>query len=438
KKRRIWPMRKLISNFREELFDLIPCWMASPESASAIFPMDVAFDLVIFDEASQCYAEKGLPAVFRGRQIVIAGDDKQLQPLDIYKVRWEDDNDHDIPELEIDSLLNLAKRHLPEVLLQGHYRSQSPELMDFSNKHFYNGSLTLLPDFHIINQKEAPIIYRKVEGYWEDNVNTEEGHAVVSLVHHLMEKEPGKSLGVVTFNARQQGHILDLMEDYAVARALDWPSDLFVKNIENVQGDERDIIIFSVAYAPERTGKMQMKFGSLNVTGGENRLNVAISRAREKIYLITSIVPAQLNVSETKNEGPKLFKAYMEYAHNVSKGNYVPTSPPHAPQQDNWYLKKYLKEIKVSGKDISFTERLPFADLTVEQEEGTYQSLILTDDHTYHESLSPKDPHAYKPFLFSRKNWRHRQFYSRELWRDRQQLEEKLVRFVVNSMKEEE
>ena len=436
KKRRIWPMRKLISNFREELFDLIPCWMASPESASAIFPMDVAFDLVIFDEASQCYAEKGLPAVFRGRQIVIAGDDKQLQPLDIYKVRWEDDSDHDIPELEIDSLLNLAKRHLSEVLLQGHYRSQSPELMDFSNKHFYNGSLTLLPDFHIINQKEAPIIYRKVDGYWDDNVNEEEAQEVVSLLHQLIEKEPGKSLGVVTFNARQQGHILDLMEAYAVAREISWPQDLFVKNIENVQGDERDIIIFSVAYAPEKTGKMQMKFGSLNVAGGENRLNVAISRSREKIYLITSIVPAQLNVSETKNEGPKLFKAYLEYAHAVSAGNYEPTPPPYHKKSSSWYLKQFLSQINTAGKDFALSEDLPFADLTVKQG-NTYRSLVLTDDHTYHESLSPKDPHAYKPFLFSRKNWRYRQFYSREIWRDRQQLEEKLMRFVVNSLEEE-
>lgn len=433
KKRRVWPLRKLMTNFREELFDLIPCWMASPESASAIFPMEEAFDLVIFDEASQCYAEKGLPAMLRGRQIVIAGDDKQLQPLDIYKVRWEDDNDQDIPELEIDSLLNLAKRHLSEVQLQGHYRSQSPELMDFSNRHFYNGTLTLLPDYNIINNEEPAIVYKNVEGVWEDNINNDEAWEIVNLVDRLIKEQPDKSIGIVTFNARQQGHIMDLLEQYSVTHEIIWPKHLFVKNIENVQGDEKDIIIFSTGYAPDKKGKIKLKFGSLNVAGGENRLNVAVSRAREKIYIITSIFPTQLHVEDTKNDGPKLFKEYLTYAYEVSQGNFSPTAPPYQSRENNWYLKNLIKGIKLPALDFSLSEELPFADLTVCQK-GKFKSLILTDDHTYFESLSPKDPHAYKPFLFSTKNWRYRQFFSREIWRNRQQLEERIARFISSSL----
>lgn len=433
KKRRIWPLRKLMTNFREELFDLVPCWMASPESASAIFPMEQAFDLVIFDEASQCYAEKGLPAMLRGKQVVIAGDDKQLQPLDIYKVRWEDDNDQDIPELEIDSLLNLAKRHLAEVQLKGHYRSQSPELMDFSNKHFYNGNLTLLPDYNIINKEEPAIVYNNVEGTWEDNINNDEAWEIVNLIDRLIKEKPDKSIGVVTFNAKQQGHIMDLMEQYSVTHKIIWPDHIFVKNIENVQGDEKDIIIFSTGYAPDKKGKMNLKFGSLNVAGGENRLNVAISRAREKIYVITSLFPTQLHVGETKNEGPKLLKEYLTYAFNVSEGKFTPTPPPYQSRENSWYLKNIMKDIQLPSLNFTMSEELPFADLTV-CKGGKFKSLILTDDHTYFESISPKDPHAYKPFLFGAKNWRYRQFFSREIWRNRQQMEERVARFISSSL----
>ena len=133
KKRRIWPLRKLIAEHYEELFKLIPCWMASPESVSAMFPMREMFDLVIFDEASQCFVERGLPAMYRGRQVVIAGDSKQLSPNDLYKVRWEEEEANH-PDFEIDSLLDLANKYLMDVQLNGHYRSKSLDLINFSNK----------------------------------------------------------------------------------------------------------------------------------------------------------------------------------------------------------------------------------------------------------------------------------------------------------------
>ncbi len=430
KKRRIWPMRKLITSFEEELYDLIPCWMASPESASAIFPMKESFDVVIFDEASQCFAEKGLPAMYRAKQIVIAGDDKQLQPLDIYKVRWEDDNDEDIPELEIDSLLNLAKKHLMQVQLKGHYRSQSLALIDFSNRQFYGGKLNLLPSYSKINDKEPSIRYHKVNGVWENNINREEGDETVRLVASLLEKQTGKSIGIVTFNAAQQGYILDQMEEYGVARKILWPEGLFVKNIENVQGDERDIIVFSTAYAPDKSGRMNMKFGSLNVEGGENRLNVAITRAKEKIHIVSSILPNQLSVEESKNAGPKLLKKYLEYAYRVSEGQYEPQVQPHEQHEATWYLKDHFQSINlINSKQTSLQEKLPFADLTI-MNSGDYRGLILTDDSLYFESISIKDPHIYKPFLFQKKGWRFRQFFSREFWMEKETVIEKLTRFI--------
>src|SRR5690349_16138037 len=239
----------------------MPCWMVSPEAASAIFPMTEVFDIVIFDEASQCFAERGIPAMYRGRQLVVAGDDMQLKPNELYQTRWEDE-DGDHPDLEVDSLLDLAKRYLPTVHLQGHYRSKSLELIDFSNRHFYEGRLQLLPDRNVLNRQEPAIEYQQVDGIWEDNTNMKEAEAVVERLVSLLTADADKEIGVVTFNSPQQNLILDLVEERFAKDGLAIPPSLFVKNIENVQGDEKDIIIFSVGYAPDKRKKMNMQFGS--------------------------------------------------------------------------------------------------------------------------------------------------------------------------------
>src|SRR5690606_26803203 len=305
KQKKVWPLRKVISEMQGELLRLIPCWLGSPEAVSAIFPMKEIFDLVIFDEASQCFAERGIPAMYRGKQVVVAGDGKQLKPFELYQVRWDEEHP-DEPDTEVDSLLELAERYLEGVSLQGHYRSRSPELIDFSNRHFYDGKLKLLPDRSLLNQNKPAIEFHKVDGIWEDNTNHAEAEAVVRQVFNFIDNYEGVEVGVVTFNAQQQYLILDLLENEAAGRGVTLPPGLFVKNIENVQGDEKDVIIFSVGYAPDKRGRMSMQFGSLNVAGGENRLNVAITRARVQVIIITSIWPDQLKTTRSKNQGPRL------------------------------------------------------------------------------------------------------------------------------------
>ena len=280
KKRRIWPIRKLLSQFHDELFALIPCWLASPESVSAITPMAELFDLVIFDEASQCFAEKGIPAIYRAKQVVVTGDSQQLTPNDLYQVRWQEEDASEI-ELEIDSLLDLASNHLHQVQLQGHYRSKSLDLMAFSNQHFYQGKLRMLPEYQVLNQGIPAINYIKIDGQWDRSINQNEAMEVVMLVEKIIKETPEKTIGVVTFNIQQQQYITECLEDRFAQAGQISPPTLIVKNIENVQGDEKDVVIFSVGYAPDKDGKMSMKFGSLNTVGGENRLNVAITRARE-------------------------------------------------------------------------------------------------------------------------------------------------------------
>ena len=429
KKRKIWPIRKVIANFSDELFRLVPCWMSSPESVSALFPMEEFFDLVIFDEASQCFAEKGIPAMYRGKQIVVAGDEKQLRPNDLYKVRWEDDEE-DLTELELDSLLELSAKHLMQLQLQGHYRSKSLDLIDFSNQHFYDGNLKLLPDFNDINYPEPPIHYVKVDGIWKNNMNDIEGRKVVELVRGFLRDYPEKEIGVVTFNAKQQEHILDLLEAVASEENMIIPDSLFVKNIENVQGDEKDIIIFSTAYGPDESGRVMMQFGSLNAAGGENRLNVAITRARESIYIVSSLLPAQLKVDESKNEGPRLLKKYLQFAKDVSEGNFRPRQRPAKAYHIDWFLKSKINELTADmDSRFELANELPFTDLSVKQGKA-YKGLVLTDDDIYHQSISVKEPHVYRPFTLHSKNWEFISFTSRQFWHNKEGMKEKLMRFI--------
>lgn len=412
KKRKIWPIRKLLEAHAGEVFSLIPCWMASPESVSAMFPMEAGlFDLVIFDEASQCYAEYGLPASFRGKQIVVTGDSKQLPPSDLYRIRFDDKTEEEIPvAMEIESLLDLAAQALDQYQLSGHYRSLSLDLIDFSNKHFYKNSLRLLPDFKGINNQNPGIHYVKVDGVWKGNTNLIEAEKVISLLREL--EQTGLSVGVVTFNFNQQQLIQEVVEKEGIA-----PKSLFVKNIENVQGDERDVIIFTMAYAPDEKGKISMQFGSLNMQGGENRLNVAVTRARERIFFITSLLPSQLDTDQAANAGPRLLKAYMQYAYDVSAGHYRPK-----PFQTGLLRSQWLLKDRLADQQPDLEKELPFADLTI-KEGSLYKGLVLTDDDQYHFSKSSKEPHAYLPLLLKLKNWPFKRVYSRELWAGKLNLE---------------
>ncbi|KAA9349619.1 AAA domain-containing protein [Larkinella humicola] len=477
KKRNIWPVRKLMEQHSDEVFQLVPCWMASPESVSAIFPMKPGlFDLVIFDEASQCFAENGIPAMYRARQVVITGDSKQLQPSDLYRIRFETEpNEETSAALEVESLLDLATHYFPQTQLRGHYRSRSIDLIDFSNRLFYKNSLHLLPDFHQLNRREPAIRYSNVKGIWENNTNETEARAVVALIDQLANELPGRSIGVVTFNFQQQQLIQELLEEHALAGRIvpglqsavpdrratplqspgdpagissvsdrratplqsevsknaDYKSETdqdadfksasasptstettFVKNIENVQGDERDVIIFSIGYAPDVGGKLSAQFGSLNAKGGENRLNVAVTRARERIYVVTSIYPQQLAVENTANEGPKVLKQYLEYALSVADGSYAPQPRRTDRVPGARLLKDALKDTKTG-----LVEELPFADLT-RKTADLYEGLVLTDDDLYYESTL-KDAHAYTPFALQMKNWPFLRVYSREFWRGR-------------------
>jgi len=429
KKKKIWPIRKLVSEFEDELFRILPCWLASPESVSAIFPMKEMFDLVIFDEASQCFAERGIPAMFRGKQLLVAGDSKQLRPSDIYQIRWQEEDMED-PDLEIDSLLELSERYLLPLQLNGHYRSKAPALINFSNHHFYGGHLSLLPDAAHLNNSDPAIEYIKTKGVWENNCNINEAEKIADLVLQITRSHPEKEIGIVSFNAPQQNLLLDKLEEKFAQHTLSLPETLFVKNLENVQGDEKDIIIFSIGYAPDAKGKINTQFGSLSLAGGENRLNVAITRAREKIYVVTSIWPEELRVEETKNMGPALLKKYLEYAKDISEQREKPLGLSDIKHNPDWYLKTKIKDQGNFEETELQTGSLAFADLVVKKA-SQYYGLILTDDDLYHQSISVKDSHALIPQLLEQKNWKHTMVYSRSYWLDQNKFFNEVAKFVT-------
>ncbi len=427
KKKKIWPLRKVVTDFEEEMFRLLPCWLASPESVSAIFPMKEIFDLVIFDEASQCYAERGIPALFRGKQAVVAGDSMQLRPGDFYQTRWQEELEE--PDAEVDSLLELSNRYLASIQLQGHYRSKSLELIEFSNHHFYQGKLRMLPDWEIANRSKPAIDYLKVDGLWGNNANEIEADRVVAELIKIWTDTPDANIGVITFNAPQQSLILDKLEENASVYGKQIPTSLFVKNIENVQGDERDIIIFSVGYAPDKTGVVNTQFGSLSMSGGENRLNVAVTRAREKIIIVTSLLPDQLRVDDAKNEGPKLLKQYLQFSLTVSEGKFRPLA--QGENQTGFLLKSKVIEWGAQHDAQIESDVLPFFDLTVKKN-NTLIGGILTDDDLYYSSASSKSTHALVPQVLEEKRWPYLQVYSRNYWLDKERFFNEIGKFLMS------
>jgi hypothetical protein len=257
----------------------------------------------------------------------------------------------------------------------------------------------------------------RVEGVWERHTNRAEAERVAELVFELLRTQPGKEIGVVTFNFPQGQLVQDVLEAYALERQVSLPESLFVKNLENVQGDERDIIVFSVGYAPDPKGRLVMQFGSLNQVGGENRLNVAVTRAREAIYVVTSLLPGQLRTEDAQHEGPRLLRQYLQYALDVSEGKYVP-----APAAVEGLAGDHRLGDRLAESTPDLVKELPFADLALKKD-GRYEELLLTDDDLYFASLSAKEAHAYLPFLLARKGWPYRRLYSREWWKGKWTME---------------
>jgi len=338
--------RQLIVRYGEEILQATPCFFVSPTSlAQFVPPGSVTFDLVVFDEASQVTVAQAIGALGRGRSAIIVGDSQQMPPTSVGKVNVTDgpDGDEDDADVvdDLESILTeCVESGLPQLWLSWHYRSQDETLIAFSNSHYYDGKLASLPSPG--GDPAAGIELRRVPGHFnredskhEFRTNRVEAEAIVAEVRRILADltRRGQSIGVVTFNAQQRDLVLNLLEecdDPLVARQLreDAREGIFVKNLENVQGDERDIIMFSVAFSKRPDGgPLPMNFGPLGTAGGEKRLNVAVTRARRKVILFASFDPAEIDLTRTNSKGIAHLRTYLELAANGPEA-LVATSGP--------------------------------------------------------------------------------------------------------------
>ncbi|WP_425635769.1 DEAD/DEAH box helicase [Algoriphagus yeomjeoni] len=406
KKRQRWPIRKLVEEMGEEIFRLLPCWFASPETVSALFPLGQEFDLVIFDEASQCQVERGLPAMLRGKQVVVAGDSKQLRPSDFYQVKW--DSDEEGLEYEAESLLELAGNFFEKHQLKGHYRSADPALIHFSNTHFYDDQLETLPDYATSMAAEPAFTWEKVQGIWASQVNKTEADAVVLKVESILSSSPTDTIGVVTGNYFQ----MELIREKLWTAGFQ-DSKIKVRNIENVQGDEFDQVILSLGYAPNPEGKLVTNFGLLGKAGAENRLNVAITRSRKKMHVISSIEPSDFRPGQLKNPGLVLLREFLSFVQKHSKSALVLAPEPTSKGYEiDWSLKNILLD---QNKFYSKETPSVVMDLVFDDSNGEMKA-ILTDDQRFFNSPTAKAAVAYHPILLEQKGWRFEWKWSRQLF----------------------
>src|SRR5262249_2860690 len=312
--------------------DLKPVWLMSPLSVSDTLPLQARlFDVVIFDEASQIPVEEAVPALYRAPQVIVVGDEMQLPPTSFFTaardpgeeaLEAQENGERMSVLLDADSLLNQSAKSLPATLLGWHYRSRSESLIGFSNAAFYAGQLYTIPERRLPAPDlpeivvrggesasveallERPISFHFLESsVYEQRRNEREATCIADLVRQLLRRNTGMSLGVVAFSEAQQAQIESALEtlagadaDFAAALEAEYVREendqfcgLFVKNLENVQGDERDIIVLSICYGPGPDGRMLMNFGPINQRGGEKRLNVIFSRARHHMAVVSSI-----------------------------------------------------------------------------------------------------------------------------------------------------
>ncbi|MBO5879251.1 MAG: helicase, partial [Clostridia bacterium] len=451
KKQKYWPIRKTVELYGNYVLELFPCWLLSPENVSSILPLvKNLFDLVIFDEASQVFIESTIPTIYRGKNIVVAGDSKQLRPSTAFLKRYlgGDVDTDDVSmqaALEVDSLLDLAVARYESANLTYHYRSRHSELIDFSNSAFYSSALQIAPNVEK-NTNSRPIERIKVSGTWVERKNMTEAKRIIELLTEIFNtRKNNESIGIITFNNEQQSCIADLI-DREMAKSPEFrchmirerhrfdngeDTSIFIKNLENVQGDERDIIIFSIGYAGNEEGRVYANFGSLSAEGGENRLNVAITRAKSKIYVVTSIEPEELKVEGTKHLGPKLLKKYLTYARAVSDSNLAeirtvlselnPEKEETAPrittqlpieEQIKERLEKlgYRADVRLGGKNT----RISLA--VYDKKKDSYALGIELDRDAYTASSSTLERDVYKPIFLESKGWRLMRVWTRDWW----------------------
>ncbi|MGO8673698.1 MAG: DUF3320 domain-containing protein, partial [Capsulimonadaceae bacterium] len=427
-------LRELFQKIPNLLPRLKPCLLVSPMSAAQYLdPAQPPYDLVIFDEASQMPTCDAVGAIARGQECIVVGDPKQLGPTRFFSSQQsQDDESVEVPELEsiLDDCLALS---MPQTHLQWHYRSRHESLIAFSNRQYYDNRLLTFPS---ADDLATAVHWRPVEGTYDrggSKQNRAEAEAVTAEIVRRLG-DPGlrqHSIGVVTFSRPQQQLIEDLLDEQLRANpsleelAGGGDEPVFVKNLENVQGDERDVIIFSIGYGPDLNGRVSMNFGPLNQNGGSRRLNVAVSRARREMLVFTSLRAEHIDLSRTSAEGVKDLKAFLEYAER-GKGTLASQSISLTAVDPEWEFSEQVARVLRARGHLVHTQvgcsgyriDIAVADLAVP---GRYLLGIECDGATYHHARTARDRDKLRHSVLTQLGWRLHRTWSTEWWHDRSQ-----------------
>lgn len=470
KKQSYWSIRKTMSVYGKYIFKLFPCWLLSPENVSTLLPLEKnMFDIVLFDEASQVFIENTIPTIYRGNRVVVAGDAKQLRPTATFMKRYMGANIDDSLDystqaaLEVESLLDLAVSRFNSANITYHYRSKHEELIDFSNKVFYDNKLQIAPNVSR-NVKQKPIERVLVDGMWDNRKNMAEAKKVVELTKQLLKtRKNNETIGIITFNSEQETTIEDLIDKECSqndefrrlfiqeSNRIENGEDvsLFIKNLENVQGDERDIIIFSIGYANNQYGKINTQFGSLSNEGGENRLNVAITRAKKKIYVVTSIEPEELKVDGSKFAGPKLLRSYLTYVRAVSEGKTeevktilnsftdggIQTSQPSLMPGVEEQIAEKLNKLGYKTSLNLGNSNSKISVAIYDAKKDRYLLGIETDQSVLQTSSSTMERDVYRNQFLQSRGWKIMRVWNRDFWHNPSQVISTIVKEVEKQKK---
>ena len=445
KKKRHLPLRKLFQRAPTAIQRIKPVLLMSPISvAQFLVPGAIDFDLLIFDEASQVRPEDALGAIARARQIVVVGDQKQLPPTSFFDRLLADEGvdeeaDEETEALlagaaavgELESILSLCEaRGLSSRMLQWHYRSRDPSLIRVSNHEFYRNQL-ILPPSPLQRDPSFGLIFKRVHGVYDRGGrrdNRIEAEAVVARVAEHARLTPELSLGVVAFSVAQQNCLTELLE---LARRGDArldaflregkAEDLFVKNIENVQGDERDVILISVGYGPNVPGGRltSMVFGPVNADGGERRLNVLFTRARIRCEVFASFDPSDIDVARTAREGPKILKRFLDFAKTGTMDDTEITgnSADSAFEEDVAEVIRgmgYLADPQVGSSGFRIDIGVRHSDRP-----GTYILAVECDGATYHSALWARERDRLRQDVLEHLGWRFHRIWSTDWFYNR-------------------
>ncbi len=426
------------------LFDMIPhilpaicpCMLMSPNSVAQYLAQENdLFDLVIFDEASQLPTCKSIGALYRAKNAVIVGDPKQMPPTTFFAGNGPEVNDLVLEDLDsiLDDTIALG---VPSQYLTWHYRSSHESLIAFSNHEFYENKMLTFPS---ANDREKHVTTVHVDGIYRNGTNLQEAEAIVEEILHRFKTPSLKnqSIGVVAFNIRQQGLIENLLEkEFQADSELDiWANSgenpVFVKNLENVQGDERDVILFSIAYGPDDAGKISMNFGPINQSGGGKRLNVAFSRSRVSMIIYTSMLSSDIRVTANSPEGIIAFRDFLAYADGH---DFITEKHQGETEHDEGIAESICQMLKQNG--YQYETRVGHSDFrldiaVVDPAEPTKYILgILLDGKSYCETRNTKDREISQINVLKNLGWTIKRIWTIDWLEDRDRVINELIDYL--------